>query len=65
MVVPRVVNSSIVLMLGKLWRISKIRKGEKVIKNPIVAKKAIFGQFLKLVLTQTIIAEIKKRMAAK
>ena len=65
MVVPRVVNSSIVLMLGKLWRISNIRNGEKVIKNPINVRATIFGQFLKLVLTQTITAEIKKRMAAK
>ncbi len=62
---PLVVNSSIVLKFGKLWRISNIKNGENVIKKPLAEKKAVLGQSLYLRFSRTISEAMIARIVAR
>ena len=64
-VVPRVINSCIVLKFGKPCLASKIKNGEKVIKKPVIAKAVIFNQLRQLELTNIINPEIASSIEAK
>ena len=61
----RVTNSMIVLKFGKLCLASKSKKGLKVIKKPIIEKRAILDHCLKFELKTTIRPAMAMRIEAK